>query len=892
MASMSRQSFLLLSIVMVVVVGVIITIGLHASQKETSEQLGQLCESVVNALYTASTVGSRKQKPMGSGSPEEGKGGLAVGGAKDVSLFRQLLEQKWQMPKPSTFTSSGLFAEYYFDMTRRDGAGRSEPCAEGAVFCPRYEHVCLSAAATAKLNSTNDVSAGSPNASDTHYLTIGLDSGLTNWHRKPMDVVFLLDTSGSMQHDGLMLLQRAMELLLKDQLNSNDHVGVAEFGCNVKELNGISPLTADHAEGILRTVRELQADCGTPMHGGLKLAQRMLSEYHQTAEVPSSRERRIIVLTDAMPNVGASSANDFSTLGMQMFDSRFRIGMTFLGTGYEFDTKIMAKLGQRIPSFTFRSLPNLEAVQKVAEEFRFLVSPLAHRIVLRLDSDDFEVDRVYGIDNGSEQPGDNSAATSRSKTVFMDIPSFFPSPKKENTEAVKGGIILLRLVRKTTLSDPTEVRAPQRDANAVVSVVYETPEGDPVKHEARVLLNDEVPCARTLSSRDNTWSKGSTGLRKGIVLSQYFDVIADVLKDSSGVRRPALQMRLKSFQEWFNATDIAEIDAEAFQKESQVASKIREIFASDHLSSFIPVKDPIWRRIRAELIGGGKDGEEEEYRRVFNVSEEEYVTLYKAIANSNEDPMFYNHFVGEGEVELKGILYVPDRAPYDAFASTETTGNMRLHIRNVFSKDKLSSLLPRYLHFVHGVVDTDDLPLHVPVDELVEGRVFRIIRRKLIRLVFKMLQEIADSDRRIEKGDNGQEIPFVGTPTLKEITYPKFWKEFGNNIRLGVIEDEANRARLVKLLRYRTSKSEDKYVSLEEYVEGMPESQKSIYYQTGDSIEKIKQSPAFQAAQEKGVEVLFITDAVDEYIVPLIKSFGEKKLVNIAHSTGLNSLLS
>jgi HSP90 family molecular chaperone len=280
-------------------------------------------------------------------------------------------------------------------------------------------------------------------------------------------------------------------------------------------------------------------------------------------------------------------------------------------------------------------------------------------------------------------------------------------------------------------------------------------------------------------------------------------------------------------------------------------------------------------------------------RKAGDVNETEYEEFYKALTKDYDAPMFYTHFSAEGEVEFKAILFVPGRAPYNVFDTSITHSNIRLYVRRVFITDEFKDLLPRYLNFVKGVVDSDDLPLHVSREQLQESRILKIIKKKLIRKALTMFSDIAASDKRVEEeeakkkddDEKKEEESDDDAPTgkvLKEVTFPKFWEEFGKNLRLGLIEDGTNRARLTKLLRFKTSKNEDKFVSLEDYVERMAETQKNIYYLTGESIEKIKQVPVLYDAEKREVEVIFMTDAIDEYVTGHVTDFSGKKLVNLA----------
>jgi len=288
-------------------------------------------------------------------------------------------------------------------------------------------------------------------------------------------------------------------------------------------------------------------------------------------------------------------------------------------------------------------------------------------------------------------------------------------------------------------------------------------------------------------------------------------------------------------------------------------------------------------------------------RPASEIKEDEYNKFYKALTKDHDDPMYYTHFSAEGEVQFKALLFIPGRAPYNVFDTSTLQANIRLYVRRVFITDEFKDLLPRYLNFIKGVVDSDDLPLHVSRELLQENRILKIIKRKLVRKALGMLQEIADNDKKIEEKKSGDkkddaesdedkkddddsedEDKETGGKKQKDILFPKFWDEFGKNMRLGMIEDGSNRARLTKLLRYKSSKSEDKYVSLEDYVERMPESQKAIYFIAAESMEKIKQSPVLNDAIQRDVEVLYMIDAIDEYVVSHVTDFASKKLVNLA----------
>lgn len=282
-------------------------------------------------------------------------------------------------------------------------------------------------------------------------------------------------------------------------------------------------------------------------------------------------------------------------------------------------------------------------------------------------------------------------------------------------------------------------------------------------------------------------------------------------------------------------------------------------------------------------------------RKTADITTEEYNNFYKAFAKDSTDPLWHTHFNAEGEVEFKSILYIPGKAPMNLFdASMGALNNIRLYVRRVFITDEFKDLLPRYLNFIRGVVDSDDLPLNVSRELLQENRILKIIKKKLIRKALAMIKEIAeedekhkddkaeDKDKEEDKKDEADEKDEKKEDKPYEPKYPKFWEEFGKNLRLGLIEDSANRARLTKLLRYRSSKSDSKLISLEEYVERMPDEQKNIFYLVGATAEQIETSPLIERAKKEGVEVLYMTDAIDEYVVAHITEFSGKKLANLA----------
>ncbi|KAG5474019.1 hypothetical protein CUR178_04130 [Leishmania enriettii] len=271
-------------------------------------------------------------------------------------------------------------------------------------------------------------------------------------------------------------------------------------------------------------------------------------------------------------------------------------------------------------------------------------------------------------------------------------------------------------------------------------------------------------------------------------------------------------------------------------------------------------------------------------RPIGNVTEDEYNKFYKAFSNDYRDPLYFSHFRVEGEVDFDSILFVPSTVDPAAFSDDNAVPNtnIKLYVRRVFITDEFRDLLPRYLNFVKGIVDSNGLPLNVSREVLQESRILRVIKKKLVRKTLNMFADIAAQDESIEKGKQVENPAPSGHKHLNKPTYAKFWDLYGKHLRLGVMLDSNNRNRLTKLFRYKSSKSENEYISLQTYVDRMKEGQKGIYYLSSDSVERIKKSPMLEDAISHDVEVIFMTDAIDEYVVSQVTDFAGKKLINLA----------
>ncbi|KAL3501557.1 hypothetical protein ACH5RR_036006 [Cinchona calisaya] len=246
------------------------------------------------------------------------------------------------------------------------------------------------------------------------------------------------------------------------------------------------------------------------------------------------------------------------------------------------------------------------------------------------------------------------------------------------------------------------------------------------------------------------------------------------------------------------------------------------------------------------------------------VEKEQYQEFYKKTFNEFLDPLSYTHFTTEGEVEFRSVLYIPGMAPLNnEEVINPKTKNIRLYVKRVFISDDFDGeLFPRYLSFVKGVVDSDDLPLNVSREILQESRIVRIMKKRLVRKTFDMIQELSESENKED--------------------YKKFWENFGKFLKLGCIEDSGNHKRITPLLRFFSSKSEEELISLDDYVENMGENQKAIYYLATDSLKSAKTAPFLEKLVQKDIEVLYLIEPIDEVAIQNLQTYKEKKFVDIS----------